>query len=144
MARRVRGRRALILRSVAKPTDAARLLIVLSLCWGLVAIGSTQRRLTAWQTDVTLWEATVATDPGLLRPRVNLGQALIEAGKRDAAKVQWDRAADIERRSEMVQPRFLALQIALTRASLDPIHAGEVLRYFGCWQEAGSWSCPAQ
>ena len=127
-----------------RDSELQRLLIALTICWCVGLIITTQQRVMVWHSDVTLWQATVATDPRLLRPRVNLGTAYMDRGDRELARFQWDQAAIVHATDVplgIVHPQFIGLQIALTRASLAPLRSERILRQFGCVYR-GSWTCP--
>lgn len=122
--------------------EVRRVLIAVSLVWALGLMALTAHRLPVWRSDVALWQATVDTDPGLLRPRVNVAMALMDAGEREASASHWDAAGAIHAGDHgLVHPRFMALQIALTRASLG---SAALLPSMGCVEEAHAWTCPDQ
>ncbi len=64
-------------RLAARPTVAAALAVTLVVVLGAVTV----RRLTAYETAVTLWTDTIRTQPGDAMAYYNLGVALLESGR---------------------------------------------------------------
>ncbi len=54
----------------------------------------THQQVTTWASDVALWSQARRVSPALLRPRINLAGALLEAGEPERAAAEIDAAVE--------------------------------------------------
>ncbi len=62
----------------------------------LVCAWATHRRVAVWQDSLTLWSDAVEKAPCLIRPHVQLAQALTALHRDTEAQAQWQQIALIE------------------------------------------------
>ena len=72
---------ALALRALRPSLPPGRRLAALALALAIPLAFATLLRNRVWWTDVTLWTDAVSKSPGKARPQLNLGTALVEAGR---------------------------------------------------------------
>ena len=77
---------------------------------GLFAL--TWRQTLVWRDSETLWRRSIALEPKLPLPRINLGESLAEQGRLDEAVLQYRGALDLNPRDADAQ---MGLGVALMR-----------------------------
>ena len=61
----------------------------------LICAWRTHQHVPVWTNDLTLWAATTASDPCVIRPHYQYMQALERAGRNTEAVEQWQWVAKI-------------------------------------------------
>lgn len=82
---------------LAWPTLARRRHVALALALVLVVcVGQVWQRNRIWHDELSLWQDAVRQSPLMPRPRLQLGNALLAAGDRDGARLQYETALRLD------------------------------------------------
>jgi len=104
-----------------EPAVAARRTIVVgaALAMGLAAAAFARNR--AWASDVSIWTDSALKSPGKTRPWLNLGTALREAGRPEAAVAALRRALELDPASSYGRSQLGAVLASMgRRAEAEP------------------------
>jgi len=76
---------------------SAKKLMWIGACAIVIALAVlTVKRNKEWKNEVSLFASTIKTDPSSVEGHFNLGNALIDRGDRGGAKLEWEKALQID------------------------------------------------
>lgn len=117
---------ALILSGIQAVAGKRGLLAVAGIC--VVAGLMTRQRNEVYRNEVELWAETAARVPSNLRAHVNLGGALLDAGRVDEAVVAYERAAQLQPKSAEVHANLCQAYTRLGRLTEAQTHGEMAIR----------------
>jgi tetratricopeptide (TPR) repeat protein len=116
-------------RRLAGTTRAAPVAAMVGLGLGLVLAGATLARNRVWSSDVALWADATRKAPDKARPVLNLGTALIEAGRAPDAIAPLRRAVALDSTSGFAHAQLGAALLTVGRPSEGETELREALRF---------------
>jgi hypothetical protein len=99
----------------ATPAAAARRTVAAGAALAVVLAAATFARNRVWSSDVALWADAARKSPDKARPYLNLGTALREAGRADAAAAALRRGVQLDPESTYGRSQLGAVLLALGR-----------------------------
>ena len=107
---------------------AVRALGAAAAAWLLALAGAAHLRNEVWGDAVGFWEDDVAKAPGKARPRVNLGVALVQAGRPEAAVRTFESALRLAPDDTLARYNLAGLYARLGFVAPAVYHYEELLR----------------
>jgi tetratricopeptide (TPR) repeat protein len=103
------------------PERASRAVMAAGAALGIVLSGATLARNTVWRNEVTLWTDAARKAPAKLRPALNAGTALAQAGRYREAEASLRHAAILDPKSAFAHAQLAAVLLSLRRpAEAEP------------------------
>lgn len=118
----------LLARRVGGPGRAARLAVLGGAVLGITLAAATVARNRVWASDVSLWADAALKAPDKFRPNLNLGTALVEAGKMREALGPLRRAVALDPSSSLAHAQLGGALLASGRAAEAEPEVREALR----------------
>jgi tetratricopeptide (TPR) repeat protein len=110
------------------PASAGRVLSLTGLGVALVLASATLARNAVWQSDVVLWADAASKAPAKFRTHLNLGSALVAAGRLDEGAAVLRRAVELDPSSATARVALGAAQHRAGRAAEAEASYREALR----------------
>lgn len=104
-----------------RPVAAPRVVAVTAVVLAVVLMGATFQRNLVWKGEIALWSDAATKSPLKARAHMNLGTALVAAGRTAEGAAELRRAAELEPGSPYARAQLGAALIALGRpAEAEP------------------------
>lgn len=107
---------------------ASRTVIAAGIALGILLAGATLVRNTVWRNELTLWTDAVRKAPGKVRPTLNAGTALAQAGRHREAEGFLRRATLLDPSSAYAHAQLAAVLLTLRRPADAEPELREALR----------------
>jgi tetratricopeptide (TPR) repeat protein len=111
-----------------QPRHAARGLVVGAAVLSVVLGAATFKRNRAWASEISIWSDAAEKSPNKSRPHLNLGTALVQAGRLEEASVALGRAVARDPASFYARAQLGAALLALGRAGEAEAELREAVR----------------
>lgn len=108
--------------------DASRGAVAAGVALAMVLALATFARNRAWASDVSIWTDAALKSPQKSRPALNLGTALVEAGRPGEAVPSLRRAVELDPGSSYARAQLAAALLSIGRAAEAEPELREVLR----------------
>jgi tetratricopeptide (TPR) repeat protein len=118
----------LLARRFAAPGAAARTAVIAGTALALLLAAATHHRNRVWASEISVWADAASKSPDKARPSLNLGTALIEAGRFREAESPIRRAASLDPGSSWPHVQLAGVLLRLGRAAEAEPELREALR----------------